>query len=162
MAVVVDVVSSWPYTQRCLDSFSSFLDRDRDILVALIRDGQLGGAAQETIKRLKLYPWVRVVDGGLGPDADAPIVVGSLPLTNDAVGGTVSSNDRFHATSGTPNYASLLNGVLDASQELLYDILLLMDSLTLMDAVAFSNIIDALQDSRVGAVGPMSNNATGD
>ncbi len=162
VAVVVDVVSSWPYTQRCLDSFSSFLDRDRDILVALIRDGQLGGAAQETIKRLKLYPWVRVVDGGLGPDADAPIVVGSLPLTNDAVGGTVSSNDRFHATSGTPNYASLLNGVLDASQELLYDILLLMDSLTLMDAVAFSNIIDALQDSRVGAVGPMSNNATGD
>ncbi len=149
VAVVVDAYSSWPHIQRCLDSFSSVLDKSRDMLVVLLRTDPSSAAFNDIVKRLKLYPWVNVIDG-----------------VSELVAGTVEGAallaDESRMASKLPNYAVFLNRALGFLQQSAYNILFLADSSMLIDVAAFRQILDALNDERVGVVGPLSNNATGD
>ncbi len=149
VAVVVDAYSSWPHIQRCLDSFSSVLDKSRDKLVVLLRTDPSSSASKDIVKRLKLYPWANVID-----DVSEPVA--------GTVEGAALLAYKSRMVSKLPSYAVFLNRALESLQRSTYDILFLADSSMLIDVAAFRQILDALNDERVGAVGSLSNNATGD
>ena len=149
VAVVIDAYSSWPHIQRCLDSFSSVLDKSRDTLVVLIRTDPSSAAFKDIVKRLKLYPWVNVIDSVSG-------------LVANTVEGASLPAYKSRMVSKLPSYAVFLNRALEFLQQSTYDILFLADSSLLIDVAAFRQILDAFSDGRVGAVGSLSNNAVGD
>ncbi len=63
--------------------------------------------------------------------------------------------------SNPPTYGSMLNQAMSRFDLLAYDILLIIDSYTLIDSVALRQIVETYRNPKVGAAGPLSNDADG-
>ncbi|MHB8263608.1 MAG: glycosyltransferase, partial [Acidimicrobiales bacterium] len=140
LAIIIEIGSSWQHTQKCLDTLRPALDLERDSVMAL--------ASTDAQSKLKLYSWVNIMDMGLDMDG------------NSNVDRTASAAPS-ESMDNSPNYGYLLNQAMANLDLSIYDLMLIIDSSTLIDSVALHQIVETFNNPQVGAVGPLSNDAEG-